>query len=211
MVFKMENEVWRPVAGFEGLYEISSLGRVKSVDRYVKQGTKNGGIRTFHVREKILPHKINTSGYPIVVLTRDGKSVWMRVHRLLAAAFIPNPDNLPEIDHIDTNKQNYNIDNLRWVTHAQNMNNETTKKDSRSTVYSDEAIMRRILSSKNNGARTSPKTIFQFSLEGDLIAEHISINRAAKAVGLTRESIRIVIDKDGWTSAGYVWRTSNVI
>ena len=203
----MENEIWKPVVGFEGLYEVSSCGRVKSVGRYLERHSRTG--RTFKVfwSERILPHKINDIGYPIVVLTKGGESYWRRVHRILAEAFIPNPDNLPEVDHIDNNKANFDLSNLRWVTHRQNMNNEITKENSKTSVYSDESIRKRVLSSKGNGSPTSPKTVYQYDLDGRFVMEHISLSSAAKSAGVTKDAIRIVIDKDGRSSAGYLWRT----
>lgn len=116
-------EIWKSIAGFEGLYEVSNFGNVKSCDRYAMN---NGGRQ--HRPERILkPHPAPT-GHCSVVLCKDGKTYPSLVHRLVAQAFIPNPDNKPVVDHIDTNPLNNHVDNLRWTTTQENCMNELTRK-----------------------------------------------------------------------------------
>ena len=111
----MEEEVWKPIKDYEGLYEISNLGRVKSLN-YKKTG-----------KEKILKNVENNYGYLMVGLTKNGKQKLFLVHRLVAEAFIPNPENKPCIDHINTIRTKNYVWNLRWVTHEENSNNPLTK------------------------------------------------------------------------------------
>ena len=113
-------EIWKDIKGFEGLYQISNLGRVKSVARYSEQN--------HFLPEKILSICHAIAGYTDVSLYKDGKRYHKKPHRLVAEAFIPNPNNLPEVDHIDTNKDNNCVDNLRWVTHSENHLNPLTVK-----------------------------------------------------------------------------------
>lgn len=117
-------EKWLPIAGFEGLYEVSNLGRVKSLERTV---INNGGKQIRH--EKILKQNL-TNRHRSVVLCKDGKTYPRLVHRLVAIAFIPNPDSKPVVDHIDTDTENNCVDNLRWATVKENCNNELTRKHS---------------------------------------------------------------------------------
>ena len=112
----MEEEIWKPIKDFEGYYEVSSLGRVKSLNY---RGTG---------KEKVLKNIEEYKGYLIVNLTKNGKQKSFYVHRLVAEAFIPNPDNLPCIDHINTIKNDNRVENLRWVTYKENNNNQLTKK-----------------------------------------------------------------------------------
>ena len=112
----MEEEVWKPIKGYEGLYEISNLGRVKSLNY---RGTGKG---------KILKNIEDRKGYLKVCLTKNGRHKIFRVHRLVAEAFIPNPENKPCVDHINTIKNDNRIENLRWVTNKENNNNPLTKK-----------------------------------------------------------------------------------
>ena len=119
----MEKEIWRPIKGYENLYEISSRGRIKSVDRYVKGRYGNLRFQKGGIRKTTC----NSRGYPAIALCKDGKYKMFNIHRLVAKAFIPNPDNLPEINHKDENKENNCVDNLEWCTRKYNMNYGTTQ------------------------------------------------------------------------------------
>jgi hypothetical protein len=116
------NEVWKDVVGYEGLYQVSNLGRVKALERLVKN---NGSPQ--HKHEKILKYG-KTGRYLMVSLCKEGKVKAFTVHRLVAIAFIPNPKNKPNVDHIDTNCLNNCADNLRWVTQSENSMNPLTRK-----------------------------------------------------------------------------------
>lgn len=117
----MENEIWKDVVGFEGLYEVSNFGRVKSKER-IDEYVSNGTIMHRRRREAILfPKKIKT-GYLQVTLYKNGKCVYSRVHRLVAEAFLPNPDNLPIVNHKDEIKTNNFVNNLEWCTIEYNNN-----------------------------------------------------------------------------------------
>jgi len=109
-------EIWKDIKGYEGLYQVSNLGRVKSLQRYV---THNFGGKKI-VRERILKQIINGSGYYLVCLHILGKQKNHHIHRLLSDHFIPNPDNKPQVNHIDGNKLNNNIKNLEWATSSEN-------------------------------------------------------------------------------------------
>ena len=111
-------EEWRPIEGYEGLYEISSYGRVRSLDKYVKSKSESYRLH----KGKVLSPEKNTRGYLSVVLSYNGKHKTITVHRLVAQAFLPNPDNLPEINHKDEDKTNNNVTNLEWCDHKYNVN-----------------------------------------------------------------------------------------
>lgn len=113
---KIVFEIWLPVRGYEGLYEVSDKGRVRSLDRKVIYST---GREVLH-RGRILKDTAGKAGYPQVVLTKDKEKKNYSVHRLVAEAFIPNPENKEQVNHIDRNKENNNISNLEWVTHQEN-------------------------------------------------------------------------------------------
>lgn len=110
----MEEEIWKPIKDFEGYYEVSNIGRVRSLN-YKRTG-----------KGKILKNIEDYKGYLEVVLTKNGKRKQFKVHRLVAEAFIPNPENKPCIDHINTIKSDNRVENLRWVTYKENSNNEKT-------------------------------------------------------------------------------------
>ena len=110
-------EVWRDIKGYEGLYQVSNLGRVKSLERYVK-----GIYGLRKVQQKIMSiARIRTNGYMQVHLTKNGIAKKYQVHRLVAEAFIPNPNNLPIVNHKDENKINNCVWNLEWCTYSYNL------------------------------------------------------------------------------------------
>lgn len=103
------NEVWRPVKGMEGFYEVSDLGRVRGIPRMGCDG---------RIRKPYLSQK----GYHVVSLCQGSRHLMRKVHRLVAEAFIPNESNLPEINHLDECRTNNRADNLEWCTHKDNLN-----------------------------------------------------------------------------------------
>lgn len=114
-----EKEVWRDVVGYEGLYQVSNLGRVKSLDRLIN-GRCSGHKTKFE--ERILKTFTNKKGYYRVGLVKNRKQIKYFVHRLVAIAFIPNPENKPYINHKDETPYNNNVNNLEWVTPKENSN-----------------------------------------------------------------------------------------
>lgn len=113
-IFNMSKntEIWKPVIGYEGLYEVSSLGNVRSL----WYGKKNMKLRT------------DKDGYLMVNFHKDKKQTTHKVHRLVAETFIPNPEGKPQIDHINTDKTDNRAENLKWVTQKENNNNPLSKK-----------------------------------------------------------------------------------
>lgn len=112
----MEQVIWRPVVGFEDRYEVSNDGRVRSIDTYVN--CRGGKTRLSKGRMK--PLYRNNRGYVIVSLCRDNKATYSLVHRLVAEAFISNPHNKPQVNHIDGDVRNNHAGNLEWVTDNEN-------------------------------------------------------------------------------------------
>lgn len=107
-----EMEVWLAISGFEGVYEVSSLGNVRSLDRIDASGHRRKG--------KLLALSHDQDGYLLCGLTTLGRVKSFKVHRLVAGAFLENPQQLPHVNHIDGSKQNNAAVNLEWVTHRQN-------------------------------------------------------------------------------------------
>ena len=116
-------EEWKPIKGYEGLYEVSNFGKVKSCDRYA-----NNHSKIQYRPERLLKDYKSKTGYKYVSLSKDGKITTYTIHRLVANAFIPNPENKPEIDHIDTVPSNNYVWNLRWVTNHENKMNPLTRE-----------------------------------------------------------------------------------
>lgn len=110
--------MWRSIKGYEGLYEISNKGRVKSLARYYKAF----GYRKIIIEEKIMSPVESPQGYYQIGLSKEGAKKHVQIHRLVAQAFIPNPQSLPFINHKDENKKNNCVDNLEWCTPEYNVN-----------------------------------------------------------------------------------------
>ena len=111
-------EIWKAIPGYESHYEVSSMGRVRSMDRI----TTHPRNKTMFLprRGRILKWEFDKYGYPVVTLSKDGKIRTFKIHRLVAMAFIPNPDNLPQIDHINAKRYDNRPENLRWCTTQDN-------------------------------------------------------------------------------------------
>lgn len=137
-----KNEVWKPVVGYEDLYEVSSFGRVKSLN-YNRTG-----------KEKIRKPLKTKYGYLQVNLCKDGKPKNFKVHRLVAENFIPNPLNLPQINHKDENKENNFVENLEFCDAQYNTNYGTRNE-------------RIVLKNINHPSKS--KRVYQFSLSGNFI------------------------------------------
>jgi hypothetical protein len=112
-----ENEIWKDIEGYEGLYQVSTLGRLKRLEYIVI--CKNGRNRKLPTH--ILNPPILKNGYIIACLRKEGKGKYLLLHRLVASAFLPNPNNLAQVNHKDGNKKNNNVENLEWVTPQNNI------------------------------------------------------------------------------------------
>lgn len=113
----IEEELWRDVVDYEGYYQVSSLGNVRSLTRVIRMPDGTEHTRAGKAMAKIP----NSDGYYHVKLSRDGNTKTASIHRLVAEAFIPNPDGLPEVNHIDFNRKNNAVNNLEWVKHSENV------------------------------------------------------------------------------------------
>ena len=122
-----EREVWKDVVGFEGFYKVSNRGNVHSVDRKDSMGRKWGG--------RTLRPSYDKGGYLHVCLYKNGKAKNKFIHRLVAEAFISNPENLPQINHRDEVKVNNNVSNLEWCTRKYNMNYGTRNERATQTQF----------------------------------------------------------------------------
>lgn len=184
-------EIWKDVVGYEGLYMISSMGCVKSVDRQVWKGKGYDFLKG-----QILKAGVGRVGYPYVVLCQNGRKKTYYVHKLVALAFIPNPDNKPQIDHINTIKTDNRVENLRWVTRKENMNNPITK-------------VRMCQNSHMKGKKSSScyqaKPIVQLSIYGDYIRTWAAIIDVYRELGISDGNINMVIKGKRNHAGGYKW------
>lgn len=132
-------EQWKPVEGYEGIYAVSDLGRVKSL----KYG-----------KERIMKPKKQRNGYLVVNLYRNGQRKMLKVHRLVAEAFIPNPEGLPEINHIDEDKTNNCASNIEWASRSYNINYGSRTKKASAAMTNHPALSKAVEASKYSDFRT---------------------------------------------------------
>ena len=137
----MEQEQWKPIQEFNGEYEVSNLGRVRSMKRY------------YGMVGRIMPQTIQRKGYYAVTFHMNNKAYCRKVHRLVIEAFTPNPDSLPCINHIDGNKLNNHVSNLEWCTYQANMQHAVRTGLTHPHQWTDEE--RKQISERNKGQRVS--------------------------------------------------------
>lgn len=183
-------EEWRPICGYEGLYQVSNLGRVKSLKN-------NKGI----YREKILIIGKNKDGYLQINLCKEGKMKTFRVHRLVANAFIENPNEYTTVNHIDENKENNCVDNLEWMNLSQQQRHGT-------------CIKRRVekIDWKTKVANTDYKAIaekqskrvYQYDKNGKLVAIWESTRECGRN-GYNQGNVAACCRGEAKSHRGYIW------
>jgi len=172
------NEVWKNIVGYEGKYQVSSFGQVRSIDRIDASGKKRKG--------RLLKPCKDKDGYLYVGLSDGGVTI-RRIHKLVAEAFIGSCPNGHQVNHKDENKTNNRIENLEYVTAKQNINYGT-------------GIKRR--------AEKRGSAVCQLSKSGDVIAKYRSLREAAKETGIDFRNIRkcCIGEKYYKTAGGYIWK-----
>lgn len=182
----MENEIeiWKPVKNFEGLYSVSSLGRVRSEERVIVRA--NGFKQT--IKERIL--KLTSyNGYYRCNLSNNGVGKLCLVHRLVAEAFIPNPNNLPFINHKDENPSNECVENLEWCDSKYNNNYGT--------------LLQRWSEVRKNGKCS--KRVCQYTLDMEFVREWPSCAEVNRECGFDSSTISKVCRGEQKTAYGYKW------
>ena len=172
-------EIWRSVNGYSGLYEVSSEGRVRSLDRYVNSGI---GIRLY--KGRVLKPGIGKNGYLQVVLSKDNKQTTFGVHRLVWETFNGKRPEGMQVNHIDEDKTNNRLDNLNLMTPKQNVNWGT-------------AIERM--------SKSLSKSIVQYDIQGNFLAEYPSQSEAERKLGICSQSISACCKGRYKTAGGFKW------
>ena len=187
----LDDEIWKDIEGYEGYYQISNLGRVKSLERDIVK--RDGTI--FQCDEKIKINVHDRNGYQLVKLNKNGSETMKKVHRLVAQAFIPNPDNLQQVNHIDEVKSNNRVDNLEWCDSKYN-NNYGTKNQRISAAKTGNPQNTALC--RLNAQKNSKKVI---CLDTGEIFE--STQDAANKLGLIRQSVGKVCNGEFNRTNGY--------
>ena len=165
-------EQWKPIKDYTGLYEVSNLGRIRSLN-YMKTG-----------EIKILKLSKNNRGYLVISLNKNGKRKNFKVHRLVAIAFLPNPNNLETVNHINENKLDNRVENLEWMSYEDNINYGTRTKRS---------------------AKTLSRKVMAISLTETKVLVFQSMSQAEK-LGFNHDAICRCCRGKQKTHKGYTWR-----
>lgn len=168
-------EIWKDVAGYEGLYQVSNMGNVRSLPRPRTSG-------------RIMSQSM-ARGYKKVALCSNGGVKWVKVHRLVAETFIPNPNGLPQVNHKDENKLNNVAENLEWCDGKYNINYGTG-----------------ILRGRKKAGKAKSKKVAQYSLDGELLSVWDSMLCAARTLNIAQGGISNCCLGKNKTAGGYVWK-----
>ena len=191
-------EIWKDIQGYEGLYQVSNLGRVKSLERKWNVINQYDAMFTAKNKEKILKASMKSDGYIAVSLCRDGKKKTLSCHSLVAQAFIPNPENKPQVNHIDGNKLNNNVNNLEWVTPSENM-----KHAYKNGLSNPIKNLPRNTSGVNSGSK---KAINQFSIDGIFLRHWDFMKEPSQLLKINYNCISKCCRGLQKTAGGFIWR-----
>ena len=186
-----KTEIWKDIEGYEGKYQVSNLGRVRSLDRYQYRANPNTGkpYKTFKAGV-VLKEQVGNNGYlRVKIFDADNHQKMALVHRLVAKAFIPNYQNLPEVNHKDENKSNNRADNLEWCTQSYNV----TYNGLQARRYES-----------GGGRRKRP--VEQLTADGQHVATFGSMSEASEMTGVNIHHIYNCCSGRQHTAKGYRWR-----
>lgn len=192
----MSTEVWRDVQGYEGLYQVSNIGNVRSLDRTVKQLSRCGNQAIHHYKGRTLKLSHDKDGYLAVTFKVNGKQAPMKVHRLVASAFCYKPDGCDVVDHINSNRGDNRAENLRWCTAKQNVH-YAIESGHLDLVKNSEILQTCKVREKNRKA-VCVKIVCD---DGRLFASEVE---AAEALGCSQTSIYSAISGRIRTCKGHV-------
>lgn len=185
-------EIWKDITGFEGLYQISNLGRVKSLQRVVSFGK---GQRI--IKEKIKIVSKHSMGYSVINLFKDSKCCPSLLHVLIARHFIPNPGNYPEVNHKNGIKTDNSISNLQWVTYSMNIKH----------AYDTGLRVKKSPAAGKFGSDNHlSKSIAQYDLSGNFLKQWGCSKEVTRLTGFDHNALRRCANGGAKSAYGYLWK-----
>ena len=183
----MQNEIWKDIPGYAGLYQISNAGHIRAYSKM------RGPVL---LRAKNLQSRVNKHGYlQKTLVNENGRKTW-DIHRLVALTFIPNPENKPCIDHINTNRTDNRVENLRWVTYSENNRNPITLAKQRQRIGP--------MAGKYGELHPRSVRVSQYAKDGTFLRSYGSIAEAKRKTGIN--NIWFCLSGKRKTAGGFIWK-----
>jgi hypothetical protein len=184
MITELEDEIWKEISGYEGLYWVSNLGRIKSADNILNQ------YKSYYPSN----HPDNKKYRLFVGLFKAGKKKDVKVSRLVAKAFVPNPDNKPQVRHKDLDPTNSRWDNLLWTTHKEGVR-YAVDNGAWDAVPNEKKFLK------------VKKTIIQYDSDGaNELSRFVGVAKASRDTGVARANIKHCLRGRQKSAGGYVWK-----
>lgn len=165
-------EEWRDIEGYEGIYQVSNLGKVRGLDHVVTAISRWGTPQIYVVKGRLMKGSISTTGYPQVILSRGGEIKSHQIHRLVAKAFLDNPNNFPEVNHKNENKRDNRVCNLEWCDRDYNAHYKNACTRHAHKIW---------------------KKVRQLTIDGEYVAEYPSVSEAARVNGISVSYVSKII------------------
>lgn len=190
----MKLEVWKDIQDYPN-YQVSNYGNIKSKERFTNVGIKNQ--KQCFRKERLLKQQKDHQGYMQVILYNEKGYKHFKVHRLVANAFLENKYNKPTIDHIDRNKENNNINNLRYADYREQIENRD---------INIELIKENMRKLGKKGLGNRKQKIKQYDLDGNFIKEWTSTREASRSLNISETSISNCVNGNSSNAGGFVWK-----
>lgn len=211
----MKEYLWKDIKGYEGLYQVSNLGNIKSMPRTIVTNNRFGKMTKYTKSREIKPHLNKKTGYYQVHLSKNKKTKMFLLHRLVAETFIPNMDNKPQINHINANKTDNRIENLEWCTSSENIKHAFANNLSHSNFKVQCGSKHHFfgkhhsIESKQKMKESHYKKIIQYDKNNKLIKIWNGIKQIEEELNINNGNISQCCRSKRKTAGGYIWRYEN--